>query len=161
MTHKRQLTACFTGHRRIRPGDEARLRIRVAEEVRALVLQGYDTFITGGALGFDTLAQQVVLDVRREFPYIRSFMALPCPDQAKLWSPGDRAVYRALMAEADACTVLSPVYTSDCMRERNRFMIDHSSCCIAYYDGGARSGTGSTVHYARLENVPVLNLDGE
>ena len=161
MTHKRQLTACFTGHRKIRPGEESRLRERVEQELRALILQGYDTFITGGALGFDTLAQQVVLGLRQEFPYIRSFMAIPCEDQDKLWAPEDRAVYRSLVKAADACSVLSPVYTPICMRERNRFMVDHSSCCIAYYDGNPRSGTGSTVRYAREQNVPVVNLYGE
>ena len=72
----RRQTVCFTGHRQIPLERDRAVRIAVEEAVRDLVMQGYDTFLTGGALGFDTLAQLTVIRLRREFPYLRSVMAI-------------------------------------------------------------------------------------
>ena len=68
MELNRESTACFTGHRMI--ASEKRHAVETSAErvARALVMRGYDTFLCGGALGFDTLAQQAVLRLRQELP---------------------------------------------------------------------------------------------
>ena len=37
----------------------------------------------GGALGFDTLAAQTVLDMKKEYPQLRLILVLPCEDQTR------------------------------------------------------------------------------
>lgn len=153
-----QATACFTGHRKL-PADGAYHALRIATEnaVRDLIGKGYDTFLVGGALGFDTLAQQILQALREEFPYIRIVMAVPCPEQDALWPPQDRRTYRNLLEAADARILIAREYTKDCMLKRNRFMVSRSSVCIAYHVH-AGGGTDYTVRYAINRGVPVIRV---
>ena len=59
-------TCCFTGHRKIRKGDEAAIRIKIREQVLPLLEQGVSTFMVGGAMGFDMLAAETLLDLREK-----------------------------------------------------------------------------------------------
>ena len=154
----RESTVCFTGHRHILPEQIGFIRDRTADAARSLILHGYDTFIVGGALGFDTLAQLTVLGLKRELPYLRVIMAIPCEGQDALWREEDRRIYAELRRRADAEIVLLPAYTDGCMLARNRFMVDHSSVCIACYRGGKRGGTAYTVRYAVKQGVGLYNV---
>ena len=61
---ERESCCCFTGHRRIPDQEGLWLRRRLREEILSLAEEGVVTFLTGGALGFDTMAAQEVLRVR-------------------------------------------------------------------------------------------------
>ena len=61
---EREKCCCFTGHRRIPEQEMLWVRRRLREEILDLAQKGVDTFLTGGALGFDTLAAQEVLRMR-------------------------------------------------------------------------------------------------
>ena len=154
----RDQTVCFTGHRRLPPERERAVCSAAENAVRELVMCGYDTFLVGGALGFDTLAQLTAVHIRAEFPFLRVVMAIPCRNQDSRWKAQDRMAYRQLCQLADECIVLQETYSDECMLIRNRFMVDHSSRCVAFWDGSARGGTAYTVRYARKCGVPVQNL---
>lgn len=156
MEWMRESAVCFTGHRQIAPGSATALRDATTDVVRSLISRGFDTFITGGALGFDTIAQIIVLSMKREFPYLRTVMAIPCECQDAQWSTRDRALYRQLRKRADAEIVLSQTYSAACMHARNRYMVEHSAICVAYFNGEWHSGTGATVRYAKQCSVPVI-----
>lgn len=158
MLQDRSHTVCFTGHRTISPAAEHPLRRDTEAVIRALYREGYTLFLTGGALGFDTLAQEVLLSVKRDCPALCAVMVIPCENQSAVWPPAARERYLQLVAASDGCICLQKEYTADCMQRRNRFMVDHSSVCVAYYDGLPRSGTGSTVRYAQKSEVSVRNL---
>lgn len=158
MELQRGQTVCFTGHRRIPVEHDRAIRLAAENAVRDRIMSGCDTFLVGGALGFDTLAQLIVLRLRREFTYLRVVMAIPCREQDARWGEHDRAVYRQLCRLADECIVLSEWYTDTCMLERNRFMVEHSGCCIACWDGQPRGGTAYTVRYAQRCRVPMINV---
>ena len=54
-------SCCFTGHRRI-SAEQKRLLIKKLDKLLdTLSARGINHYICGGALGFDTLAAQVVL----------------------------------------------------------------------------------------------------
>lgn len=158
LTANRDQTVCFTGHRSIPPTEIDALKARLLDAIRARVLEGYTLFLTGGALGFDTLAHEAVIEVRREYPFVRAIIVIPCLNQAERWPTGARDHYCSMIESADGCLCLQEEYTADCMRRRNCFMIDHSACCIAYYSGREHSGTGSTVGYAAHKGIPVQNI---
>lgn len=141
-------TACFTGHRSLPHGKEKEIRIATENAVRDLIARGYDTFIVGGALGFDTLAQLTLTKLRSEFPYIRIVMAIPCPEQDRNWNEHDRRIYQRLLQMADARILIAREYTRECMLKRNRYMVYHSSVCIAYCTQNS-GGTAYTVRYAK------------
>ena len=109
---------------------------------------GMINFIAGGALGFDTLAAETVLLLKKEYPQINLLLALPCPEQALHWKKEDIARREKILRACDKYVYVSERYTPSCMHERNRFMVDRSLCVIAYLRK-EEGGTGYTVQYAR------------
>jgi len=94
-------TCCFTGHRRIPPEVVAPLRERLEAEIESLIRQGVRYFGAGGALGFDTLAAEAVLDLKAVYPFIRLILVLPCRDQTRGWAEEDVKRYQAILKRAD------------------------------------------------------------
>lgn len=150
-------TVCFTGHRRLTRQEAAMLAARLDMVLEALFHRGYRRFVCGGALGFDTLAAEQVLQLQARHPEVQLVMALPCGNQAQRWSQEDGRRYERILYAADETHVLSPVYYDGCMMVRNRFMVDHSSLCVCYLCH-MKGGTMSTVAYALRERLPVLNV---
>ena len=62
----KQQICCFTGHRIIKKNIIPLIKQNIAIEIRKLITQGVTYFIVGGALGFDTLAAQTVLDLKKD-----------------------------------------------------------------------------------------------
>lgn len=125
--------------------------------IRSLYGRGFRCFLCGGATGFDTLAASCVLMLRREFPDIKLFLALPCADQTRGWSASDRGLYEQHLQEADQVFLLSSHYYAGCMLVRDRFMVDHAAFCAAYMEEPL-GGTAFTVRCAVKKGIPVLNL---
>ena len=75
------ITCCFTGHRKILkeniPIIKSNLRVVVVKNIE----NGYRFFEAGGALGFDTIAAQIVLELKEAYPQIRLILVLPCVTQ--------------------------------------------------------------------------------
>ena len=153
----REMTACFTGHRSIPLIQRAAVRRRLEKTVRDLIAKGYRYFAAGGALGFDTMAADTVLRLRREFPEIKLILVLPCKTQAARWSERDREIYEKQKAAADKVVYVAEQYYNGCMLVRNRRLVDNSSVCVAYmtHTGG---GTAYTVNYAGRSGVPVISV---
>lgn len=156
----REKSCCFTGHRRITLQESLQVRVRLREEIAALAENGVDTFLAGGARGFDTLAAQEVLRVRAEgFPGLHLVLVLPCLGQESLWQEREAAVYRSLLRQADEVIYTGDVYTRSCMFVRNRYLVDHSAYCLCYLSKEARrGGTAYTVRYAKDEGLWIVNL---
>lgn len=133
------------------------LKKRLRNEIISLVEQDYRYFGAGGALGFDTIAAQAVLDVKRDHPQVRLILVLPCLSQADRWSDNDKAVYEEIKDKADKVVYTSQEYTKDCMFKRNRHLVDGSSVCICYLTEQT-GGTAYTVKYAKKNNLRVINL---
>ncbi len=152
-----EFTCCFTGHRRIPQKKTDALRQRIAEEIDRAYEKGYRRFLCGGALGFDTLCAEAVIEKRKKNPDALLILVIPCMGQEDSWSAEDRAVYDRIYAECDECYCMSELYTEGCMHQRNRAMVNDSSLCIAYltHKGG---GTAYTYDYAKQNELVVINL---
>ena len=125
-------TACFTGHRKIPPESIPELSQRLKNTLLRLIEEGYMYFGAGGALGFDTLAAQCVLSLRKRYSHIKLILVLPCTTQTKGWSKDDIAVYEEIKSQADKVVYTSHDYFRGCMFKRNRHLVNGSSVCIAY-----------------------------
>ena len=159
----RSQTCCFTGHRRIAAHLRDDIIAAVDYRIQQLYYAGYRYFMAGGALGFDMLAETEVLRAARFDKDIKLILALPCRDQTAHWDgmPGymeHLRRYKALLGRADYVVYLSDFYTDTCMQERNRFMVEHSSACIAYYSGYFRSGAGQTYRMALADGLDICNI---
>lgn len=154
-TTRRNKTCCFTGHRKLQSVLLSQLRQELEQTVRQLIGEGICYFGAGGALGFDTLAAEVVLQLRQEFPHIRLILVLPCPNQTRGWPLEDVVRYEHIKAAADKVVFVSSRYTPSCMHKRNRHLVDCSSVCVAYCTS-TMGGTAFTVNYAQAQKVRVL-----
>ena len=150
-------TACFTGHRHLPPDRLQEISALLSRAVSEAYADGYRDFYCGGALGFDTLAAQEVLKLRKEKKDIRLLLAIPCADQPARWSLNDQDVYQRIFSQANERTILFPDYTPGCFLARNRHMVDRSTLCICYLYS-LRGGTAQTVRYAVSRDLRVVNL---
>ena len=149
-------TVCFTGHRKIPPEKLATVARRLKETLIELVEKGYLYFGAGGALGFDTLAAQTVLELKADFPQIKLILVLPCLSQADNWGIVDKRIYEQIMEKADKIVYTSCEYTKGCMHKRNRHLVDNSSVCVCYLTENT-GGTAYTVNYAESKGLLVIN----
>lgn len=168
-------TCCFTGHRKLPSDRMDDIKNKLRHSIRILSSSGFRYYICGGALGFDMLTEQVLLDEAKTDNRIHLILALPCRDQTNKWlSPrvsdagiscstdsgnvGILREYMAIKAAASAVYYVNDFYTDECMKERNRFMVDKSSFCVAYYNGSVRSGSGQTFRMAQKAGLKIYNI---
>lgn len=157
LTLPRESTACFTGHRQIDARWLDALSGRLDAAIQEAYDRGYRAFLSGAALGFDTLAARRVLALREKLPGLGLYLIIPCEGQSKYWSQADRQTHAWLAEQADGALVLSPFYYQGCMQSRNRFLVNHASLCVCFLKEG-RGGTCATVSYAMEQGLPVRNL---
>ncbi len=151
-------TVMFTGHRFISNTEADQLRQDLRATLSALADQGYQVFLCGGALGFDTLAAQCVLELKAQCPAFRLHMAIPCLRQDARWRPREQEQYSYILSQADSVHYTSySTYYSGCMQMRNHYMVENSSVCVAYFNGH-RGGTSYTYRLARDNGLEMINL---
>lgn len=152
-------TCCFTGHRNLPKNQIPIIKIKVTEEIKKLIMQGTTHFMAGGAIGFDTIAAQKILDLRNDYNEIKLILAIPCEDQSSKWSDEDKYIYENIKKDADKVIYTSKKYEKDCMLKRNRYMVSNSDCLIAAWDGRKVGGTYYTLNYAKKLNKQIILLD--
>lgn len=152
-----KLACCFTGHRLISARDTIPLHELLLHELDGLIQEGCRDFYAGGALGFDTLAAQAVLERRAENPTLRLHLILPCQNQHARWNPCQRDVYERILEQADSAEYIAEQYAPQNMHIRNRRLVDASGVCLCYLRQ-YNSGTGGTVAYARRRKLRIRNL---
>ena len=150
----------FTGHRVL--GSEEKVKkiaVCLKDEIERLINEhGVETFICGGAIGFDTLAARVVLKLKEKYNWIRLEIYIPCHDHYAKWKANEKEMWRVIAAAADNLKyITNGPYDSGCMHRRNRAMADDAHYCIAY-GLMASSGTGVTLKMAAQNNCDIRNI---
>ena len=151
-------TAAFSGHRFVDASQRGHVKVRLTKAVLDAYGDGIRHFISGFAIGFDMMAAEVVVSLRRDYPDIALIAAIPFKGQASRFNFYDRKRYNRLLEVADEVIVLSEGYYPRCFLDRNEFMVSNSSRLIAYYDGRERGGTFYTIRRAMAQNIPIVNV---
>ena len=158
-------TCCFTGHRPENCGNPQIfqhpqllpiLQDRLTQAIISKIQAGYTHFICGLARGTDLLCGEIVLALQNTYPQIQLCLAIPCENQTRNWPSRDIARYKHLVLSGEIVYLNRP-YTQYCMQARNRFMIDHSSAVIAFYNG-KKGGTQNTLLYAKQRGIDITIL---
>jgi len=79
-------TCSFTGNRKIKFKDYVLLKNKLKKAIKSLVAQKVYLFMVGGAIGFDTLAAETLLKLKKKNKKIKIILVAPCPDQTKYWN---------------------------------------------------------------------------
>ena len=148
---------CFTGHRALPAEELPEISRHLEDTLIALIEQGHCYFGAGGALGFDTLAAQMVLRLRERYPQIRLILVLPCRVFDCGWPQDSIDIYEDIKRHADKVIYSAENYFRGCMQKRNRHLVDSSSVCICYLTTPT-GGTAYTVNYARRMGLQVINI---
>ena len=135
------------------------LKETLEEQIKLLVDRGVMDFLSGMAQGVDLWCAQIVLDLRKENPALKLHAILPCVGQERKWTVSAQERYRSILMQANEVIYVGQEYSRDCMLERNRYLVDHSSILLAVYNGAYRSGTGMTVRYAQKLGREVIVID--
>ena len=150
----RKKTCAFTGHRNL--PDDFNVK-KLEEEIVKTVSLGYDTFLVGMAVGFDSLCFNILYSVRK-IKDIKIVACIPCKNQSEKFSFKQKEAYEKMLDLADKRIVLSENYTPYCMMKRNMFMVDNCSRLICYLREN-KGGTKNTVDYAKnKKDVTIIEL---
>ena len=131
----------------------------LSKQIAKLAEDGYTDFLSGMAEGTDTWAALAVLALKKESPALKLHCILPCRGQTDQWSVSARELYFSILEQADNIVYVSQDYSKDCMLKRNRYLVEHTSCLLATYNGERRGGTAMTVRYAQKLERKVILLD--
>ncbi len=156
-SYPRHTVCCFTGHRQLPPDAVPALKQALRRQIEQNIARGILHYFAGGALGFDMLAAEVVLEAADGGAPVTLHLALPALDYNKHWSHAQRRQLAALIRRAETAVYLAGQYDNNCMFRRNRYMVDHSGHCISYLTQ-SYGGTRRTVEYAEKEGLTVTNL---
>lgn len=150
--------ACFfTGHRIIAGNKKSMITSLVRQEILNKINDGITIFISGGALGFDTIAAEQVLSLRNDYD-IRLCLYLPCRDQDAAWHLSDRNRFHDILSRADEIYyVTDGAYRQGCMKKRNSAMVEASDCGIAYMIKSP-SGSAQTINLAKEKGIDIINI---
>lgn len=136
--NKLNKTCCFTGHRKIPEKLLDTISVTLKEVVNSAIQNGYRYFIVGGAVGFDTLSAQAILNAKQEHKRkkINLILAIPYPEQADGWDDADIDEYERIKTLADEVIYIS----------KEKKMTRQTG------------GTAYTVKYAQEHNKKICNI---
>lgn len=152
----KEITLCITGHRPMKLPwhyDETKesciaFKNDLKNRLEIAIQNGWKYFLSGMALGIDMIFAEIVLELQKKYQDIKLIAVIPCSNQDERWQSEQQKRYRKLLKQSDLIITISKEYTPTCMNDRNKFMVEHSSACIAVWNGSP-SGTGNTVKYAK------------
>lgn len=147
-------TCAVTGHRAVSKSINID---KLKKTFLTLLSGGYDTFLVGMALGFDTICFGVLEDIRKK-ENIKIYACVPCLSQSYKYNKKQKEEYDRMLSVADEVLLISEEYSKDCMQKRNKFMVDNCSVVVAYLNRNF-GGTVNTVKYAEKNSVPVINVE--
>lgn len=170
-THKdlsKITTACLTGHRpKSLPWkydetkeDCQKFKQKCKEIFVGAINYGITTFLTGMAEGFNMIAAEIILEIKKDIPHVKLIAVIPCNGQEIRWTKSQQKRYREILKQCDEKIVLSENYNSTCMNNRNLYMVQNSSICIACWSGKP-SGTKNTIIYAKENGCKVKIINPE
>lgn len=141
----------FTGHRNLPKDKIEEIKELTRHYIILLIELGIEHFYTGGAIGYDTLVAGIVIELKKIYPNIKLHMCLPYK-----YTNFKFKVY-PFCNFADSLEYASDKYTPTCLMERNRLLVDHSDIIICFMENN-KSGTGSTVAYAKSKGLNIKNI---
>lgn len=160
--------ACFTGHCPFGLPwgfDESKencLRFKrdLFEILKNAILFGVETFLTGMAQGFDLIASEIIIQLKKDFPNVKLVAVIPCKDQTKNWRANQKERYYQILNYCDEKIISSEKYYDGCMNYRNLWMVQHSNICIACWNN-KRSGTYNTIKFAKENGLKLKIINTE
>lgn len=133
----------FTGHRDLGT-DFSKSRLK--KTIEMLIKEGVENFYNGMAIGFDLIAAECVLALRKKYPQVKLIACVPCYGQEKYFSDADKKRYVKILKKADETVTLADHYYQGCMQNRDKYMVERAEVMIAY----CKKSTGGAAYTVKL-----------
>lgn len=173
----------FTGHRpnklygyNMDSREYMRLEDIIKEIIELLIdFGGAEEFYTGGALGFDTIVERILIDLKKDKYYssrpIKDYMCIPFKNQFKKWNYEQVSIWFNML---DKCHEVITVDTIDgykCdavavgeyhplkMTYRNMYMVDNCDVLVACWDETMKGGTYDCIQYAKSKGKEIIYIN--
>lgn len=134
----------------------------LSNEIETIILeyysQGFRYFMTEMGIGFNLWAAEAVLKLKLLYSGLKLIAVEPFPEHSKYYDDLDKQRYDAILNQCDKHIVISDRCFAGCYDHRDDFLINNSSCVIAYFDGIKRGGTCYTVERAKSLKMPLSNV---
>ena len=157
---------CFTGYRPSKfpfelsggNGDYDEFLSALESTIFSLYEKGCSVFYTGMAMGFDIIAAETVVKLKRcGNSKISLICAVPFKGQGNAYPDDWKERYNNIIKSSDETVVLSQTYYGGCYFKRNHFMVDNCDYVLTWYDG-KRGGTMETLNYAAKKGREIINI---
>lgn len=156
----RPYTCCFTGHRNLSIHQEEEIWQRVCTRLYPLLERGVRCFGVGGAIGFDTLVAEKLLNLRKTYPQIRVILVQPFQGYQSRWTAAQQARAAAVENRVDKVVICCQTPSREAFLARDRHLVDGSAYCIGYCTRST-GGTAYTLRYAQKQGLQVWNIAGQ
>ncbi len=137
--------------------------------IEQAIMDGFDYFISGGAIGVDLDFAEAVIHYKEIIPTHKKFankkiyleVAVPCNNQCLKWSKKDKIRYKKILKQADYVTLVDKNYSPNCMQKRNEYMVNCAENVFAFWHNIKFGGTWNTIKYAKEENrqIEIIELN--
>ena len=140
------MVVTFCGHREVQESEKVQKWLY--ETVAGLIREGADCFYLGGYGQFDTMAADVIRELKQECFHIRSVLVLPYLDREYDTSAYDESIYPPL----------ENVPRRYAISKRNEYMVDAADIVVAYvvYSFG---GASNTLRYAERKQKRIIRFN--
>ena len=148
---KRDITALFIGNRDC-------IDVKTKDIEKAVILaidSGIRIFLNGGQGYFDRTAARAVCYLKKEYPFIRSYLILPY----RTFKDYDASLYDEVIFPFDEHIESYYTYIGN-IEKRNHIMVQMSSAAICYVRG-TTGGAGKTLAYAKKKGLTIINVKKE
>lgn len=143
----------ITGHRQI-THDKEKIK-RVLKEI--VLTNNCKRIISGMALGFDTIAAEVALEL--QIPLVA---ALPFVEQAALWPEEDKEKYLSILEKTERIYIQPENPNGNKFNAgyfgRNRWIVSQSEMLVAYMINDVDGGTAHAWKEAGKKKIPRINV---
>lgn len=165
---KGNFSCCFTGYRPSKfpflldksSNEYLKFDNLLLKSLTSLIDGGCNKFYTGMAMGFDILAAEAVVLLKKAFPEkeIKLICVIPFENQEATFSLEWQNRYNEIIKNSNETIVLSHKFYKGCYQQRNIYMVDNSDYILTWYDGKA-GGTRNTLKYAEKNLKYIININ--
>ena len=139
-----------------------KIKTAITEQIKAAYSKGVRLFYVGCAVGVDTWAAEIIIDMKKQADYsdIELFCAVPFPEHADKFTEGQKKRSGNILYQCTQKETINRHYSPTAYKRLNYFLVDKSQYLIAVYDQDKsdRSGLVQTVNYAMKNNLHITYI---
>lgn len=154
----------FTGYRTYKillayntPDSISKIEKETYNAIELLYKKGYKRFLSGMAEGFDMIAAEAVLKLKKEYKDVELVAVIPFAGQELKLNTIDVFRYNNIVKESSEVIYISKNRRTKAYFDRNDYLIDNCSALVCFYSG-IKGGTQYTYNRALKKRLEIINI---